>query len=71
MLDIILMAIFMIIAVILSIFAMLVVIGSNINKSDAERKIEDKEQMEFLRKYKNKESYTKAKSSNKLCNKKI
>lgn len=40
--------------IIVAIFMFLVIVGSNIDETDREKEIEDKEQMEYLRNYKNK-----------------
>ena len=40
--------------ILISIFMLLVIIGGGMSKSEYEKRIEDEEQMEYLKKYKNK-----------------
>lgn len=51
--------------IIVAIFMFLVILGSNIDKTDRENEIEDKEQMEYLRKYKSSRQKNNRKNSKK------
>ena len=51
MLDIISMATLLIIMLIIAIFMILIIIGSNIEKSEYERYLEDKEQQAYIKDY--------------------
>ena len=51
MLDIISMATFIITMFSIVIFMLLIIIGGNLEKSDTERYLEDKEQMDYLKTY--------------------
>ena len=54
MLDIISMITLIIIFSSFATFMMLIIIGGNMNKSEEEQRLEDEEQMEYLRKYREK-----------------
>lgn len=44
---------FIVFSVVIALGMYLVIVGGNINKTDEERRLEDEEQMNYLKKYKN------------------
>lgn len=50
------MFIILIILLCIALFTYLIILGSNMNKSEEERKMEDQEQIEYLRKIKEKKN---------------
>ncbi len=51
MLDIISMTILLIIFAFIGVIGILIIIGGNMNKSDEERRLEDEEQMQYIKEY--------------------
>lgn len=56
MLDIISMTILVIVMLLVGILIVLIIIGTNMNKTDYERQLDDEEQMRLLREYQNKKA---------------
>ena len=51
MLSIISIAILLFVMILFGVFAILIIIGGNMNKSEEEQRLEDEEQMRYLREY--------------------
>lgn len=51
MLDIISMTILIIFMILFGLFAIFIIIGGNMNKSEEEQRMEDEEQLQYLKKY--------------------